>query len=106
MKKAAVVVLLLAGVAAVAGEAGIMDGFGNFVADVQAEDELPDNEKAQNESEEVTGEEEDSASKIDTSITIGTGSRIAVVSKATEWRILETCSPGHGRCCEGYQYSI
>ena len=27
MKKAAVVVLLLAGVAAVAGEAGIMDGF-------------------------------------------------------------------------------
>lgn len=53
MKKAAVVVLLLAGVAAVAGEAGIMDGFGNFVADVQAEDELPDNEKAQNESEEV-----------------------------------------------------
>ena len=56
MKKAAVVVLLLAGVAAVAGEAGIMDGFGNFVADVQAEDELPDNEKAQNESEEVTGQ--------------------------------------------------
>lgn len=39
MKKAAVVVLLLAGVAAVAGEAGIMDGFGNFVADVQAEDD-------------------------------------------------------------------
>ena len=47
MKKAAVVVLLLAGVAAVAGEAGIMDGFGNFVADVQAEDELPDNELGQ-----------------------------------------------------------
>ena len=91
MKKAAVVVLLLAGVAAVAGEAGIMDGFGNFVADVQAEDELPDNEKAQNESEEVTGEEEDSASKIDTSITIGTGSRIAVVSKATDgeyWKLV------------------
>ena len=91
MKKAAVVVLLLAGVAAVAGEAGIMDGFGNFVADVQAEDELPDNEKAQNESEEVTGEEEDSASKIDTSITIGAGSRIAVVSKATDgeyWKLV------------------
>ena len=68
-----------------------MDGFGNFVADVQAEDELPDNEKAQNESEEVTGEEEDSASKIDTSITIGTGSRIAVVSKATDgeyWKLV------------------
>ena len=31
MKKAAVVVLLLAGVAAVAGEAGIMDGFGNLL---------------------------------------------------------------------------
>ena len=59
MKKAAVVVLLLAGMVAVAGEAGMMDGFGNFVADVQAEDELPDNEEAQNESEEVTGEEED-----------------------------------------------
>ena len=91
MKKAAVVVLLLAGVAAVAGEAGIMDGFGNFVADVQAEDELPDNEKAQNESEEVTGEEEDSASQIDTSITIEAGSRIAVVSKATDgeyWKLV------------------
>ena len=90
MKKAAVVVLLLAGVAAVAGEAGIMDGFGNFVADVQAEDELPDNEKAQNESEEVTGEEEDSASQIDTSITIEAGSRIAVVSNlfTGAWKML------------------
>ncbi len=106
MKKAAVVVLLLAGVAAVAGEAGIMDGFGNFVADVQAEDELPDNEKAQNESEEVTGEEEDSASKIDTSITIGTGEQDCCCKQGYRWRILETCSPGHGRCCEGYQYSI
>ena len=42
MKKAAVVVLLLAGVAAVAGEAGIMDGFGNFVADVQEAAALAD----------------------------------------------------------------
>lgn len=106
MKKAAVVVLLLAGVAAVAGEAGIMDGFGNFVADVQAEDELPDNEKAQNESEEVTGEEEDSASKIDTSITIGDREQDCCCKQGYRWRILETCSPGHGRCCEGYQYSI
>ena len=76
MKKAAVVVLLLAGVAAVAGEAGIMDGFGNFVADVQAEDELPDNEQD------------------------------CCCKQGYRWRILETCSPGHGRCCEGYQYSI
>ena len=52
MKKAAVVVLLLAGVAAVAGEAGIMDGFGNFVADVQADESEGQNTAADTEKEE------------------------------------------------------
>lgn len=92
MKKAAVVVLLLAGVTAVAGGTGIMGGFGNFVADVQAEDEVPDNDEAQDESVEETtieesgdeAQEEDRVSKIDTTITLGAGSRIAVVSKATD----------------------
>lgn len=99
MKKAAVVVLLLAGVTAVAGGTGIMGGFGNFVADVQAEDEVPDNDKAQDESVEDTtieesgdeAQEEDRVSKIDTTITLGAGSRIAVVSKATDgeyWKLV------------------
>lgn len=99
MKKAAVVVLLLAGAVAVAGRTGIMGGFGNFVADVQAEDEVPDNDEAQNKSEEETtteesgdeAQEEDRVSKIDTTITLGAGSRIAVVSKATDgeyWKLV------------------
>lgn len=99
MKKAAVVVLLLAGAVAVAGGTGMMGGFGNFVADVQAEDEVPDNDEAQDESEEKTtieesvdeAQEEDRVSKIDTTITLGAGSRIAVVSKATDgeyWKLV------------------
>lgn len=99
MKKAAVVVLLLAGAVAVAGGTGMMGGFGNFVADVQAEDEVPDNDEAQDESEEETtieesvdeAQEEDRVSKIDTTITLGAGSRIAVVSKATDgeyWKLV------------------
>lgn len=99
MKKAAVVVLLLAGAVVVAGGTGMMGGFGNFVADVQAEDEVPDNDEAQDESEEETtieesgdeAQEEDRVSKIDTTITLGAGSRIAVVSKATDgeyWKLV------------------
>lgn len=99
MKKAAVVVLLLAGAVAVAGGTGIMGGFGNFVADVQAEDALPDNDETQDESvrettiEETSDEnqEEDRVSKIDTTVTLGAGSRIAVVSKATDgeyWKLV------------------
>lgn len=99
MKKAAVVVLLLAGAVAVAGGTGMMGGFGNFVADVRAEDEVPDNDEAQDESEEETtieesgdeAQEEDRVSKIDTTITLGAGSRIAVVSKATDgeyWKLV------------------
>ena len=99
MRKAAVVVLFLAGAVAIAGETGIMEGFGNFVADVQAEDELPDNSEGQDESVEETTLEEtgdeapenDRVSEIDTTITLGTGSRIAVVSKATDgeyWKLV------------------
>ena len=93
MKKAAVVVLFLAGAVAVAGGTGIMGGFGNFVADVQAEDELPDDEETQEELVSASGEEQeaDRASQIDTTITLGAGSRIAVVSKATDgeyWKLV------------------
>ena len=93
MKKAAVVVLLFAGAVAVAGGTGIMGGFGNFVADVQAEDELPDNDEAQEELAASPEEEPeaDRASQIDTTITLGAGSRIAVVSKATDgeyWKLV------------------
>lgn len=93
MKKAAVVVLLLVGAVAVAGGTGIMGGFGNFVADVQAEDELPDNDEAQEELATASEEEQeaDRASQIDTTITLGAGSRIAVVSKATDgeyWKLV------------------
>ncbi|MBU5480187.1 substrate-binding domain-containing protein [Blautia sp. MSJ-19] len=93
MKKAAVVVLFLVGAVVVTGENGKMGGFGNFVADVQAEDELPDNDEAQEELV-AAGEEEpeaDRVSQIDTTITIGAGSRIAVVSKATSgeyWKLV------------------
>lgn len=93
MKKAAVVVLLLAGAVAVAGGTDIMGGFGNFVADVQAEDELPDNDEAQEELAASPEEEPeaDRVSQIDTTITLGAGSRIAVVSKATAgeyWKLV------------------
>ena len=99
MKKAAVVVLLLAGVIAVAVGTGVMDDFGNFVADVQAEDEVTDNDEAQDKSAEETTieesgdemQEEERVSKIDTTITLGAGSRIAVVSKATDgeyWKLV------------------
>ena len=40
MKKAAIAVLFLAGAVVAAGENGKMGGFGNFISDVQAEDEL------------------------------------------------------------------
>ena len=99
MRKAAVVMLFLVGAVAVAGETGIMDGFGNFVADVQAEDELPDNSAGQDESVEETtleetgdeAQENDRVSEIDTTITLGVGSRIAVVSKAIDgeyWKLV------------------
>ena len=39
MKKAAIAVLFLAGAVVAAGESGKMGGFGNFISDVQAEDE-------------------------------------------------------------------
>ena len=94
MKKAAIAVLFLAGAVVAAGESGKMGGFGNLISDVQAEDELSESDKDQKEIiEESDTTEEDRVAAIDTSITLGAGSR---------WRILETCPSGNGRCSEGY----
>ena len=49
MKKAAIAVLFLAGAVVAAGENGKMGGFGNFISDVQAEDELSESDKDQKE---------------------------------------------------------
>ena len=49
MKKAAIAVLFLAGAVVAAGESGKMGGFGNFISDVQAEDELSESDKDQKE---------------------------------------------------------
>ncbi len=92
MKKAAIAVLFLAGAVVAAGESGKMGGFGNFISDVQAEDELSESDKDQKEIiEESDTTEEDRVAAIDTSITLGAGSRIAVVSKATDgeyWKLV------------------
>ena len=92
MKKAAIAVLFLAGAVVAAGESGKMCGFGNFISDVQAEDELSESDKDQKEIiEESDTTEEDRVAAIDTSITLGAGSRIAVVSKATDgeyWKLV------------------
>ena len=92
MKKAAIAVLFLAGAVVAAGENGKMGGFGNFISDVQAEDELSESDKEQKEIiEESDTTEEDRVAAIDTSITLGAGSRIAVVSKATDgeyWKLV------------------
>ena len=96
MKKAAVAVLFLAGAVIVAGGSGKIGGFTHLIADVQAEDDLQDGTEvpeheisaAEADDEET---EEDRASKIDTTITLGAGSRIAVVSKATDgeyWKLV------------------
>ena len=92
MKKAAIAVLFLAGTVVAAGESGKMGGFGNLISDVQAEDELSESDKDQKEIiEESDTTEEDRVAAIDTSITLGAGSRIAVVSKATDgeyWKLV------------------
>ena len=96
MKKAAVAVLFLAGAVIVAGGSGKIGGFTHLIADVQAEDDLqdgtevPEHEISAAEADNE-GMEEDRASKIDTTITLGAGSRIAVVSKATDgeyWKLV------------------
>ena len=72
MKKAAIAVLFLAGAVVAAGESGKMGGFGNFISDVQAEDELSESDKEQKEIiEESDTTEEDRVAAIDTSITLG-----------------------------------
>ena len=92
MKKAAIAVLFLAGAVVAAGKSGKMGGFGNLISDVQAEDELSESDKDQKEIiEESDTTEEDRVAAIDTSITLGAGSRIAVVSKATDgeyWKLV------------------
>ena len=78
MKKAAVAVLFLAGAVLVAGGSGKIGGFTHLIADVQAEDDLQDGTEvpeheisaAEADNEET---EEDRASKIDTTITLGAG---------------------------------
>ena len=96
MKKAAVAVLFLAGAVLVAGGSGKIGGFTHLIADVQAEDDLqdgtevPEHERSAAEADDEETEE-DRASKIDTTITLGAGSRIAVVSKATDgeyWKLV------------------
>ena len=96
MKKAAVAVLFLAGAVIVAGGSGKIGSFTHLIADVQAEDDLqdgtevPEHEISAAEADNE-GMEEDRASKIDTTITLGAGSRIAVVSKATDgeyWKLV------------------
>ena len=96
MKKAAVAVLFLAGAILVAGGSGKIGGFTHLIADVQAEDDLqdgtevPEHEISAAEADDEESEE-DRASKIDTTITLGAGSRIAVVSKATDgeyWKLV------------------
>lgn len=96
MKKAAVAVLFLAVAVIVAGGSGKIGSFTHLIADVQAEDDLqdgtevPEHEISAAEADNE-GMEEDRASKIDTTITLGAGSRIAVVSKATDgeyWKLV------------------
>ena len=68
MKKAAIAVLFLAVAVVAAGESGKMGGFGNFISDVQAEDELSESDKDQKEIiEESDTTEEDRVAAIDTS---------------------------------------
>lgn len=96
MKKAAVAVLFLVAAVIVAGGNGKIGGFTHLLTDVQAEDDLQDStELAEHEisAAESDNEEqkEDRASKIDTTIMLGAGSRIAVVSKATDgeyWKLV------------------
>lgn len=75
MKKAAGAVFLLAGAVLVAGGIDKKSGLNNFVADVQADESEGQNNAADTERESLT-------SKIDTSIPVISGSRIAVVSKS------------------------
>lgn len=88
MKKSAVAMLLFASAFCVAGISGKLDSVGNFVADVHAE-----NETDQEDTEELCIENPvvDRASEVDTSVAIGAGSRIAVVSKAVDgefWKLV------------------
>lgn len=92
MKKAAVVMLLAAGVLWTAGRSGKLNSVGNFVADVHAENETERGSDQEDTAETfIENAVEDRSAEIDTSITIGAGSRIAVVSKAVDgefWKLV------------------
>ena len=95
MKKAAIAVLFLAGAVVAAGENGKMGGFGNFISDVQAEDELSESDKEQKEIiEETDTTEEDRVAAIDT----WCRQQNCSCEQGYRWRILETCPSGNGRC--------
>ena len=86
MKKAAGAAFLLAGAVLVAGGIDKESGLNNFVADVQADEEK--DSVTENGQE---GTEEEETSRVDTTIPVEAGSRIAVVSKCVDgeyWKII------------------
>ena len=87
MKKATGAVLLLAGAVLVAGGIDKKSGLNNFVADVQADESEGQNTAADTERESLT-------SKIDTSIPVIPGSRIAVVSKSVNGEYWKSVKAG------------
>lgn len=87
MKKAAGAVFLLVGAVLVAGGIDKKSGLNNFVADVQADESEGQNTAADTEKESLT-------SKIDTSIPVIPGSRIAVVSKSVNGEYWKSVKDG------------
>ena len=87
MKKAAGAVFLLVGAVLVAGGIDKKSGLNNFVADVQADESEGQNTAADTEKRSLT-------SKIDTSIPVIPGSRIAVVSKSVNGEYWKSVKDG------------
>ena len=89
MKKAAGAAFLLAGAVLVAGGIDKKSGLNNFVADVQADEEKdPVIVNGQEETE------EEETSRVDTTIHVVAGSRIAVVSKCVDGEYWKTLRKG------------
>ena len=89
MKKAAGAAFLLAGAVLVAGGIDKKSGLNNFVADVQADEEKdPVIVNGQEETE------EEETSRVDTTIPVVAGSRIAVVSKCVDGEYWKTLRKG------------
>lgn len=87
MKKAAGAVFLLAGAVLVAGGIDKKSGLNNFVADVQADESEEQNTATDTERESLV-------SKIDTSVPVIAGSRIAVVSKSVNGEYWKSVKDG------------